>query len=313
MELNSDTVTSRQLGCLGLIAAVIRKLKLIEKIDERLDVDFDKGAIVSCGERVAAMILNGLGFMNSRLYMTPHYFQDKPVATLLRDGIGSEHLNDDCLARGLDKIAAYGTTQLFSEIAFEVAREQNLLGNAFHLDSTSFTLYGDYDDTTDSPLPTYGFSKANRPDLKQVMLSLTQGGAANLPLWMEAQDGNTSDKKSFHETVRRVQQFMTQIKAVPDNLFFVVDAAFYDEEKLKELDNVKWITRVPATLRLSQTWLQTGNSQLNWQQVDEHNQIVSKVVEQNGLVQRWVMIRSQAAFAREKKHYGGRYKILTMN
>jgi len=79
MELNNQTVSSRQLGCLGLIAAVIRKLKIIEKVDEKLDVDFDKGAIVSCGERVAAMILNGLGFMNSRLYMTPHYFQDKPV------------------------------------------------------------------------------------------------------------------------------------------------------------------------------------------------------------------------------------------
>jgi transposase len=30
------------------------------------------------------------------------------------------------------------------------------------------------------------------------MLSLTQGGVANIPLWMEALDGNSSDKSSFH-------------------------------------------------------------------------------------------------------------------
>ncbi len=60
-----------------------------------------------------------------------------------------------------------------------------------------------------SPLPAHGYSKAHRPDLKQVMLSLTQGGAANIPLWMESLDGNTSDTTSFHKTVRRVEEFMS--------------------------------------------------------------------------------------------------------
>ena len=73
-------------------------------------------------------------------------------------------------------------TKLYSELAFEIDKEQGILGQRLHLDSTSFVLYGRYDiDSPESaPIPTYGYSKANRPDLKQVMLSLTQGGVANI-------------------------------------------------------------------------------------------------------------------------------------
>ena len=96
-------------------------------------------------QRLWAMILNGLGFMNSRLSMTTHFFQDKPVAQLLGAEIGAEHLNDDCLGRCLDKIAAYGITKLYSELAFEIAREKDILGQRMHLDTTSFVLHGRYD------------------------------------------------------------------------------------------------------------------------------------------------------------------------
>ena len=78
--LNRDTVSSEQLGHLGLVAATIKELGIIERIDARLALNEKKGGLVSYGCRVAAMVINGLGFMNSRLYMTPHFFQDKPVA-----------------------------------------------------------------------------------------------------------------------------------------------------------------------------------------------------------------------------------------
>ena len=202
--LNRDTVSSEQLGHLGLVAATIRELGIIERIDARLELNEKKGGMVSYGRRVAAMVINGLGFMNSRLYMTPHFFQDKPVAQLLGAELEAEHLNDDSLGRCLDKIAEYGVTKLYSELAFEIVKEKNLLSQRLHLDSTSFVLYGRYDGEESPPgiaNPDYGYSKANRSDLKQVMLSLVQGGAANIPLWMEALDGNSSDKTSFQETV----------------------------------------------------------------------------------------------------------------
>ena len=116
-------VKTEQLGHLGLIAAVIKKLNIIEKIDLKLPISKEHGAIVTMGQRVAAMILNGLGFLNDRLYMHSLFFEDKPVASLLGKNITSEHLNDDALGRALDAIYDYGTTKLFSELAFEIATE----------------------------------------------------------------------------------------------------------------------------------------------------------------------------------------------
>ena len=125
MNLTSETVKSEYLGPLGLLASVIHELGIIEKIEARIPLNEEKGGIVSHGRRVAAMILNGLGFMNSRLYMTSHFFQDKPVSHLLNAEITAGNLNDDCLGRCLDKIAEYGVTKLYSESVNESIKKQN--------------------------------------------------------------------------------------------------------------------------------------------------------------------------------------------
>jgi transposase len=114
----------------------------VDKINQRLPTT-DK-ANVTMGQRVLAMILNGLGFTNDRLYLVPRFFQNKPVDRLIGPGIESEHLNDDALGRCLDAIATYGTTRLFFDMAFEIGTEQGLLGKSSHLDTTSLTLQGNY-------------------------------------------------------------------------------------------------------------------------------------------------------------------------
>jgi hypothetical protein len=48
-------------------------LGLIAMIDERLPLNRNSGAKVTFGERVAAMIYNGLGFIDTRLYMFPEF------------------------------------------------------------------------------------------------------------------------------------------------------------------------------------------------------------------------------------------------
>jgi transposase len=301
VELTSENVKSEQLGALGLLAAVIGELGIIEKIDKRLALSEKKGGIVSYGQRTAAMILNGLGFMNSRLYMTSHFFQNKPVSQLLGAEVTAENLNDDCLGRCLDEIAKYGSTKLYSEMAFEIAQEQGLLSKQLHLDTTTLSLYGRYEGVEmPTPNPTYGYSKDHRADLKQVTLSLIQGGEANLPLWMEALDGNSSDKESFHETVRKVQSFMNEIKASKEGLCFVVDAAFYDMKKLALLNAVNWITRVPSTVKEAKSWLRTEEA-IAWTIVDENYKISSRELSVHGVMQRWVMVYSSHAHKRESE------------
>lgn len=305
MKLTSDSIKTKPLGHLGLVAATISKLGIDEKIDRRLPLNIEKGGIVPHGKRVAAMILNGLGFVNSRLYMSPMFFHDKPVTSLLGDSISAEHLNDDSLGRCLDKIAAYGTTKLFSEIAFEIAHEQGLLNGGLHLDTTSLTLYGDYDDANENepgPIPRLGHSKDHRPDLKQVILSMTQMGPAHIPVWMEGLHGNSSDKKSFHETVQKIESFYKDVKDAPKNLCFVVDSAFYNTEKLSALSSVKWITRVPATLKATKEYYLAPKESFDWKSMDDERYKIASCPSLIGdSSQRWVMISSKPAYEREHK------------
>ena len=59
-----EQFSSAHLGHLGLVADKIDDLHIIDLIDNRLPVSEAHGAKISHGERVAAMIMNGLGFID---------------------------------------------------------------------------------------------------------------------------------------------------------------------------------------------------------------------------------------------------------
>jgi hypothetical protein len=67
-----DSVHVERLDHLGLIACMIKDLGLIRMIDARLVPDEQEE--ITPGEAVAGMILNGLGFANRPLSLTPQFF-----------------------------------------------------------------------------------------------------------------------------------------------------------------------------------------------------------------------------------------------
>jgi len=81
--LKAEDVQGQALDHSGIVASVIDRLKLVEKIDFRLPISKEKGAKVTMGQRVAAMILNGLGFTDDRLYLFPEFLKNKPKPGLL--------------------------------------------------------------------------------------------------------------------------------------------------------------------------------------------------------------------------------------
>ena len=48
---------------------------------------------MSTGKALEAMILNGLGFVNKRLYLIPHFFRDKPAELLLGAEFEADHFS----------------------------------------------------------------------------------------------------------------------------------------------------------------------------------------------------------------------------
>jgi transposase len=137
-----EQIHIERLDHLGVIASVIKDLGLISMIDTRLVPD--KQEVITPGEAVAAMILNGLGFANRPLSLTPQFFASKPLDLLFRAGIDAEMFNRFKRGRTLDEASAYGCDLLFQELALTVCAHEGIDLRFNHLDTTSFALTGDY-------------------------------------------------------------------------------------------------------------------------------------------------------------------------
>lgn len=300
LEVAGDEAQTEVMDHHGLVAAICQDLKIGERINDRIGSK-DPRRVVQPGTAVVAMIINGLGFTNRRLYLTPQFYQSKAVDYLFGEELTADDLNDHTLGKALDEVAAYGASRLFGEVAFEIGIEENLLGSLAHLDSTSFALHGRYDGEEAEVIEVkHGYSKDHRPDLKQVMLSLVMSGSANLPLWMVPEDGNSSDKKSFHETIASVRSFTQNLKQAGE-FRWIADSALYTSEKLLKHNEFKWISRVPETIQAAQTLLASPSDDYEWQQDQQGYAWTEVESDYGGLQQRWLIVSSQQAYEREKK------------
>jgi transposase len=137
-----ESVSVERLDHLGVVASIIKDLGLIEMIDSRLGRHEQEE--ITAGEAIAGMILNGLGFADRPLTLTPQFFANKPLDLLFREEVCAEMFNRFKLGRTLDEAHTYGCDLLFSELALAVCLQEGLDTRFNHLDTTSFALSGAY-------------------------------------------------------------------------------------------------------------------------------------------------------------------------
>ena len=116
-----ESVRVERLDHLGVIASMINDLGFIDRINARLVPNAQE--MITPGEAVAGMILNGLGFANRPLSLTPQFFASKPLDLLFREGINAEMFNRFKLGRTLDEAYTYGCDRLFQELALAVCAQ----------------------------------------------------------------------------------------------------------------------------------------------------------------------------------------------
>lgn len=310
-----ETVKVERLDHLGIIAGVIKDLGIIEMIDRRIVPDEQEE--ISTGEAVAGMILNGLGFSERPLSLTPQFFENKPVEVLFRQGISAEHFNRFKLGRSLDKIFSYGCDVLFSEIAVAVCRHEGIDMRFNSLDTTSFSLTGQYVSESEEQaiLITYGYSKAHRPDLKQAVLELMVSQDGGVPVLSQSWDGNASDNAVFKE---RCEGLIAQFKTSESPRYLIADCKLYTEANAVNLACLPFITRIPESLKLTQQVIEQAWAWGQWQPLDESNSYQRLDLCHYGMEQRWLVVYSQAAWqragrslakAQAKEHHRGQKEL----
>jgi transposase len=290
-----EQIHIERLDHLGVIASVIKDLGLISMIDTRLVPD--KQEVITPGEAVAAMILNGLGFANRPLSLTPQFFASKPLDLLFRAGIDAKMFNRFKLGRTLDEASAYGCDLLFQELALTVCAHEGIDLRFNHLDTTSFALTGDYIPDSDEHAIriTHGYSKDHRPDLKQAVLELMVSQDGGIPFVSKSWDGNTSDTQVFQQ---RAQALMSAFKDTPSPRYLVADAKLSCEDNAVHLAPLGFITRIPATLKVVSQVIGQALQWDTWQPFDDATRYQPLALGHYGMAQRWLIVYSRAALER---------------
>lgn len=280
----------------GIVAGICHEIELVECVDT---VAGEDGRKVSVGKAVLQMVLNGLGFVSRPLYLAPEFMAGKPIDILIGEGLTAEDFNDDCLGRALDRLYEVGVTEVFAYVAAHAVAVMGIVTDIVHLDSTSFSLEGEYElvEPDDQAIQvTYGYSRDHRPDLKQVVLSLICSHQSGIPIWLAALDGNAADSSQFPKTV---QAYVAQFQEGDDVPVIVADTALYSADMLKEMEGVSWVTRVPASVSEVKDLYQTVSPE-QMRSIDDGDYKVWTVdSDYGGVAQRWVLVYSEGLYHRE--------------
>lgn len=288
------------IGHLGLVSGTCDLIEL-EKITDLL-LPKKRHHKVSHGTVIKAMILNGLGFIDRRLYIMSEFFEDVATGRLLGHGIDPSCLNDDLFGRTLDAIAAYGPSRYFNEVAMHMMETLSMGVQRLHHDTTSFNVTGQYDRSFNTQLIalTHGHSKDHRDDLKQFVLSISTNQNA-IPLFTRPYSGNESDKKILLETIQAVHASLKSTEKV----YHIADSAIFTNANISALGrHCHWITRVPMTITAAQELV---SRDVTWSACqDPRYKYVEIVTEYAGIPQKWVLYHSEPAQKRAEKTFAAR-------
>ncbi|WP_430639675.1 IS1634-like element ISCwa1 family transposase [Crocosphaera watsonii WH 8501] len=301
-----EEIQVKNLDHLGIVAGLIDEIGIVKIINNKLGIDVREK--ISAGTVVKSILINGLGFVSRPLYLFSQFFQDKAIEKLLGERIKPDYLNDDKIGRVMDELYKYGLNDIFIEVVLEVIKKFKIDLKYSHLDSTSFHLDGEYKREEDKEKqeeekiikerPIFikkGYSRDHRPDLKQCVLDLITSQDGDIPLFVRVGDGNESDKAVFGKVL---VEFKKQIKF---DSIMVCDSALYGQENLQLIQHLKWITRVPMTIKKAKELVQNieveevkdedkeKRSDLNLESYTWKEEIVTY----GGIKQTWLIVLSE--------------------
>ena len=219
-----------------------KRINLVETINAMVDTQME----LSMGDTVLAMIIDTLSG-RTPLYRLEESFNGMDTELLLGKTIAPGQFNDTNLGRAMDQLFHTETHKIFSQLSQNAIGCFKLDTRYHHFDTTSVSVFGDYDHP-DQPLNiTYGYSKAKRPDLKQFMLSMLCVDR-NIPIIGKTQDGNASDKTLNNELLSNISAHMAEYGFSPGASIYVADSAFVITDNLTVADKngIRFLSRLPA-------------------------------------------------------------------
>lgn len=135
------------------------------------------------------------------MYELEHWATRLGPRVIPGNGAGHHLFNDDRCGRALDKLYLVDMASLTTETGLQTVRIEGIELDRLHNDSTSVKAYGRIPGTTRTGFfLAKGHSKDHRPDLKQLIYSLTISADGAVPVHYKAYPGNRTDDTTHIQT-----------------------------------------------------------------------------------------------------------------
>lgn len=265
INLDTDALTITDVGHLPIVKHFANKINLVDTIDAMAKSQMQ----TSAGLTILAMVLDTLSG-RSPLYRLQSFFEEKDTELLLGAVVDTDTFADHNLARVLDCIYNTGTGRIFSQLSQNAIGAFALDSACGHYDTTSVSVFGDYD-WPDPPFHiTYGHSKDKRPDLKQFLIEMFCVDR-DVPIIGATRDGNASDKSLNNELLGGISKHMARHGIDPGAFIYVADSAMVTKNNLKKAkaQRVHFLSRLPATFNECARAIKQAVAAKQWTDVGE--------------------------------------------
>jgi len=210
-------------------------------VDRRLKLDPVDGLL---------LLVRNFALCRHPLYGVPEWVRSFEPAQLDLDPQLVHLVNDDRLGRALDRLFAADPRTMTTRIVVHMVEEFGIDLSRCHQDSTSVTFSGVYG----KPRPradgrrrlhiVHGHNKDHRPDLKQLVWSLSVSADGAVPVHYSVYDGNRTDDQLHVDT----WEALRRVVGGPD-FIYVADGKLCTRDNMAHVDQAggRFITVLPRT------------------------------------------------------------------
>lgn len=261
---------SLEVGAAPLVRLFLHQLDFESLLREHLPSRRGRDPALAT-EVVLSVLLSNLILARVPLYAMPHWVSRCVPEHL---GLAPEEislLNDDRIGRALDHLHQADRASLLTALVRQTVRAFDIDLQQLHQDTTTVTFSGEYrhqppvEQSERAPRITFGFNKDHRPDLKQLLMSITISDDGAVPVHYKLYDGNTSDDQVHRDS----WLFLREIIGSSDFLY-VADSKLCSRENMNLIaqHQGRFLTVMPRT-RTEAGWFHDylSSHEVNWQEV----------------------------------------------
>ena len=214
-----------QVGALPLLHAIGERMRLKEVLYRYIPAHGNED--IAAVESLMLLVYN-LIVGKDPLYELQQWTESIDFRCIHTAAYEKVKFNDDRFGRVLDKLYSTDRASLMTEVVLCFVNEFNIALERLSNDSTTIKAFGRYPGRTKGGFELKrGNSKDHRPDLKQLVFTLTMTADGAVPIHYKCYPGNVTDDKTHIETWQTLRKI-----AGRSGFLYVADSKLCTDQQL---------------------------------------------------------------------------------